>query len=109
MAEEVGGDNTETEHSSVQISEIQASSSSEGRRRASKGVERTWASLQKRKAPRGNPSAGASAQWSSLSEAKKHCRRTSGTICESAAKELESLAAHMLNLPDSVASLLWCL
>ena len=54
MAEEVGGDNTQTEHSSVQISEIQTSSSSERRRRASKGVERTWALLQKRKAPRGN-------------------------------------------------------
>ena len=96
MAEEVGGGT----NGSFQN---QASSSSERRRRASKGVERTWASLQKRKAPRGNPSAGASARWSSLSEAKKHCRRTSGTICESAAKELDSLSAHMPNLPDTDA------
>ena len=67
-----------------------------------KGAERTWASLQQTKAQRGNPSAilSASAQWSSSSEATRHCRRTSGTICESAAKELVSLAAHMPNLPD---------
>lgn len=96
MAEEVGGGT----NGSFQN---QASSNSDQRQRASKGVERTWASLQERKAPRGNPSAGASARWSSLSEAKKHCRRTSSTICESAAKELDSLAAHMPNLPDTDA------
>ena len=44
-----------------------------------------------------NPSAGAS---------EKHCRRTNVTICESAAKELVSLAAHMPNLPDTDAGTL---
>ena len=96
MAEEVGGSKNGSFHN-------QASSSYDQRRRASKGAERTWASLQQTKAPRGNPSAVASARWSSSSEAKKHCRRTSGTICESAAKELDSLAAHMPNLPDTDA------
>ena len=32
-----------------------------------------------------------------------YCRRTSSTICESAAKELDSLAVHMPNLPDTDA------
>ena len=63
MAEEVGG----SKNGSFQN---HASSSSDQRRRASKGAERTWASLQQTKTPRGNPSAGASARWLSSSEAK---------------------------------------
>ena len=99
MADEVGGGKNGS-------SQNQASSSSDQRRRASKGAERTWASLQQTNAQRGNPSAGASARWSSSSEAKKHCRRTSSTICESAAKELDSLPTHMPNLPDTDARML---
>ena len=84
MAEEVGG----SKKGSFQN---QASSSSDQRRRASKEAESTRASLQH---------AGALEQWSSSNEAKKYyC----STICESAAKELDSFAAHMPNLPDTDA------
>ena len=38
-----------------------------------------------------------------MSDAKKHCRRTSSTILESAGKELDALAVHMPNLSDSDA------
>ena len=47
-----------------------------------------------------DPIAGASTRWSSSSNAKKHCRRTSSTIRDSARKDLESLAVHM---PDTDA------
>ena len=87
-------------------SQNQASSSCKPRRRASQGAERTWATLGHRMAPRGDPSAGASTRWSSSSNAKKHCRRTSSTIRYSARKDLESLAVHMPNLPDTDAKTL---
>ena len=87
-------------------SQNQASSSFKPRRRASQGAERTWATLGHRKAPRGDPGAGASTRWSTSSNAKKHCRRTSSTICDSARKDLESLAVHMPNLPDTDAKTL---
>ena len=54
-------------------------------------MERTWASLRHRKAP-SDPDAGAMTRWSSSSNAKKHCRRTSCTIRDSTGKELDSLA-----------------
>ena len=63
----------------------QVSSSCKPRRRASQGA---LATLGHRKAPRGDPSAGASTRWSSSSNAKKHCRRTSSTIHDSARKDL---------------------
>ena len=78
-------------------------SSSKAQRRTRQGAECTWASLKARKAPRGDPYAGATARWSSSSNAKKHCRRTSSTILESAGKELDALAVHMPNLSDSDA------
>ena len=85
-------------------SQNQASSSCKPRRRASpQGAERTWATLGHRKAPRGDPSAGASTRWLSSSNAKKHCRRTNSTIRDRARKDLESLAVHMPNLPDTDA------
>ena len=78
-------------------------SSSKTQRRARQGAECTWASLKARKAPRGDPYAGTTARWSSSSNAKKHCRRTSSTILKSAGKELDALAVHMPNLSDSDA------
>ena len=81
----------------------QASLSSDQRRRVNKGAKRTWASHKQTKASKGNPSADVSARWSSSSKPKMHGWRTSGTICESAAKELDSLPAHMPNLPDTDA------
>ena len=73
-------------------------SSSKAQRRARQGAECTWASLKARKTY-----AGATARWSSSSNAKKHCRRTSSTILKSAGKELDALAVHMPNLSDSDA------
>ena len=59
-------------------------------------MERTWASLRHRKAP-SDPDAGAMTRWSSSSNAKKHCRRTSCTIRDSTGKELDSLAVYKLH------------
>ena len=98
MAEEVGV--------SKKGSNQALSSSGDQRRSASKGAERTRTLLQTTKAPRVNPSADTSAWWLSSSEAKKHCRRTSSTISGSAAKELDSLATHMPNFPDTDARML---
>ena len=103
MSDKVDDGCNRTENGSYQN---QASSSFKPRRRASQGAERTWATLGHRKAPRGDPGAGASTRWSSSSNAKKHCRRTSSTIRDSARKDLESLAVHMPNLPDTDAKTL---
>ena len=100
MADKVDDGCNRTENGS---SQNQASSSCKPRRRASQGAERAWETLGHRKAPRGDPGAGASTRWSSSSNAKKHCRRTSSTIRDSARKDLESLAVHMPNLPDTDA------
>ena len=101
MADKVGGGCNQTENGS---SQNQASSGCAPRQRATKGTERTWASLANRKAPRGDPSAGASARWSaSSSNAKKQCRRTSSAIRDSARMELDTLATYMPNLPDTDA------
>ena len=78
-------------------------SSSIAQRRARQGAECTWAWLKARKALRDDPYAGATARWSSSSNPKKHCRRTSSTILERAGKELDALAVHMPNLSDSDA------
>ena len=58
------------------------------------------APLKRRKAPRGNPVAAASKRWSVSESSSSKSRRTNATI---AAKELESLAVHMLNVSDSDA------
>ena len=71
MSDKVDDGCNRTENGS---SQNQASSSCKPRRRASQGAERTWATLGHRKAPRGDPGAGASTRWSSSSNAKKHCR-----------------------------------
>ena len=75
-------------------------STSVPKRRASKEANHVWASLKRRKAPRGNPEAAALKRWSvMISEASSSkSRRTNATIAESAAKELESLAVHMPNV-----------
>ena len=60
-----------------------------------------WASLKRRKAPRGNPEAAALKRWSVSEASSSKSRRTNATIAENAAKELESLAVHMPNVSDS--------
>ena len=60
-----------------------------------------WASLKRRKAPRGNPEAAALKRWSVSEASSSKSRRTNATIAENAAKELESLAVHMPNVYDS--------
>ena len=62
-----------------------------------------WASLMRRKAPRGNPEAAALKRWSVSEASSSKSRRTNATIAENAAKELESLAVHMPNVSDSEA------
>ena len=97
MAEDGNGFDCENGSSKNQTS------TSEGRRRASKEANHAWASLKRRKAPRGNPEAAASKRWSVSEASSSKSRRTSATIAESAAKELESLAVHMPNVSDSDA------
>ena len=82
--------------------ENQASTSVQ-KRRTSKEVNHAWASLKRRKAPRGNPEAAALKRWSVSEASSSKSRRMNATIAESAAKELESLAVHMPNVSDSEA------
>ena len=82
MAEDGNGFNCENGSSKNQTS------TNEKMRRASKEANHVWASLKRRKAPRGNPEAAALKPWSVSEASSSKSRRTNATIAENAAKEL---------------------
>ena len=94
MAEDGNGFNCENSYSKNQTS------TSEERQRASKEANHEWATLKRRKAPRGIPKLK---RWSVSEASSSKSRKTNATIAESASKELESLAVHMPNVPESDA------